>query len=279
MIPNDIFQIFYTHEYGSLLLVRPGSQNVWGRPWFLFSCGHYSSSTLELWDVRKDKRRMRIFNASQLFLHLIIGCLGQLASTDYGAVELINRQIPMTPTFADIRHSWNLTFRPLGGTPFSCYPMPKWPNPLGLFASQSCRFLNPCSVYWKLSRKSYINASLWLQGAVENLLERSTSVQLLDGSVVELDQNSKNVILEALHGMSTSALRCLGFAYKDDLSDFETYDGDEDHPAHQLLLNPSNYSSIESDLTFVGLVGLRVSKMQLCFILLYLEYVEWGDSE
>lgn len=109
---------------------------------------------------------------------------------------------------------------------------------------------------------------------MENLLERSTSVQLLDGSVVELDQNSKNVILEALHGMSTSALRCLGFAYKDDLSDFETYDGDEDHPAHQLLLNPSNYSSIESDLTFVGMVGLRVSKKRLCLILLYLEYVE-----
>ncbi|XP_058210763.1 calcium-transporting ATPase 4, endoplasmic reticulum-type-like [Rhododendron vialii] len=99
--------------------------------------------------------------------------------------------------------------------------------------------------------------SLLVKGAVENLLERSTSVQLLDGSVVELDQNSKNIILEALHGMSTSALRCLGFAYKDDLSDFETYDGDEDHPAHQLLLNPLNYSSIESDLTFVGLVGLR----------------------
>ncbi|KAH7842550.1 hypothetical protein Vadar_006618 [Vaccinium darrowii] len=99
--------------------------------------------------------------------------------------------------------------------------------------------------------------SLLVKGAVENLLERSTSVQLLDGSVVELDQTSKNVILEALQEMSTSALRCLGFAYTDDLPDFATYDGDEDHPAHQLLLNPSNYSGIESNLTFVGLVGLR----------------------
>jgi Ca2+-transporting ATPase len=59
--------------------------------------------------------------------------------------------------------------------------------------------------------------------------------------------------------MSTSALRCLGFAYKEDLSEFRTYSGDEDHPAHQLLLDLHNYSSIESNLTFVGLAGLRVS--------------------
>ncbi|GMH23102.1 hypothetical protein Nepgr_024945 [Nepenthes gracilis] len=99
--------------------------------------------------------------------------------------------------------------------------------------------------------------SLLVKGAVENVLERSTSIQLLDGTVVELDDTSRSLILEALLEMSTSALRCLGFAYKDDLREFENYDGKEDHPAHQLLLNPSNYSSIESQLTFVGLVGLR----------------------
>ncbi|ONK80500.1 uncharacterized protein A4U43_C01F18460 [Asparagus officinalis] len=100
------------------------------------------------------------------------------------------------------------------------------------------------------------NNSLFVKGAVENLLERSSYIQLLDGSVVQLDENSKGLILESLHEMSTGALRCLGFAYKEDLSEFSTYDG-EDHPAHKLLLDPSNYSSIESDLIFVGLVGLR----------------------
>ncbi|CAK9167322.1 unnamed protein product [Ilex paraguariensis] len=99
--------------------------------------------------------------------------------------------------------------------------------------------------------------SLLVKGAVENLLERCSSMQLLDGSVVKLDQNSKNLILEALKEMSTGALRCLGFAYKDELPEFETYDGNEDHPAHKLLLEPSNYSSIETELIFVGLVGLR----------------------
>ncbi|KAI4349242.1 hypothetical protein L6164_009856 [Bauhinia variegata] len=99
--------------------------------------------------------------------------------------------------------------------------------------------------------------SLLVKGAVENLLERSSKIQLCDGSVVELDLNTRDLVSQALNEMSTGALRCLGFAYKDDLPKFENYNGNEDHPAHQLLLNPSNYSSIESELIFVGLVGLR----------------------
>ncbi|XVF46443.1 hypothetical protein PTKIN_Ptkin03bG0027200 [Pterospermum kingtungense] len=99
--------------------------------------------------------------------------------------------------------------------------------------------------------------ALLVKGAVENLLERSSFIQLLDGTIVELDQYSRDLILQSLHDMSTDALRCLGFAYKEELFEFATYNGDEDHPAHQLLLNPSNYSSIESKLIFVGLVGLR----------------------
>lgn len=99
--------------------------------------------------------------------------------------------------------------------------------------------------------------SLLVKGAVENVLDRSSKVQLRDGSVVKLDNNAKKLILQALHEMSTSALRCLGFAYKDELANFENYNGNEDHPAHQLLLDPNNYSSIEDELIFVGLVGLR----------------------
>ncbi|KAL2899129.1 Calcium-transporting ATPase 4 endoplasmic reticulum-type [Bienertia sinuspersici] len=66
----------------------------------------------------------------------------------------------------------------------------------------------------------------------------------------------KNAILDSLHEMSASALRCLGFAYKEDLGDFADYNGEE-HPAHELLLTPSNYSSIESNLIFVGFAGIR----------------------
>ncbi|GAB4824336.1 Calcium-transporting ATPase 4, endoplasmic reticulum-type [Ancistrocladus abbreviatus] len=100
--------------------------------------------------------------------------------------------------------------------------------------------------------------SLLVKGAVENLLERSSFVQLLDGSIIELDGSTKSKISDSLEEMSKNALRCLGFAYKVDLpKEFATYDGDHDHPAHELLVNPSNYSSIESNLIFAGLAGIR----------------------
>ncbi|KAL4558283.1 hypothetical protein LXL04_036481 [Taraxacum kok-saghyz] len=99
--------------------------------------------------------------------------------------------------------------------------------------------------------------SLFVKGAVENLLERSSFIQLLDGSKAELDQRAKGVILDSLNEMSRGALRVLGFAFKDDPPEFTSYNGNEDHPAHKLLLNPANYPFIESNLTFSGLVGLR----------------------
>ena len=88
-------------------------------------------------------------------------------------------------------------------------------------------------------------------------MERCTYMQLLDGTVVEMDDTSRGLILESLREMSRSALRCLGFAYKDETPEFATYDGEE-HPAHKLLLDHSNYSSIENNLIFAGFVGLRV---------------------
>ncbi|KAM1777634.1 hypothetical protein ACFX11_044274 [Malus domestica] len=51
--------------------------------------------------------------------------------------------------------------------------------------------------------------SLLVKGVVENLLEKSTKVQLLDGTVVPLDDSSRNYIVQALHEMSTSALKPL----------------------------------------------------------------------
>ncbi|KAJ1261332.1 hypothetical protein BS78_09G021400 [Paspalum vaginatum] len=98
--------------------------------------------------------------------------------------------------------------------------------------------------------------ALLVKGAVETLLERSSHIQLKDGSVVPLDEKAKKTILASLHEMSTNALRCLGFAYKEDLAEFATYDG-ESHPAHKLLLDPANYAAIETDLIFAGLAGLR----------------------
>lgn len=97
---------------------------------------------------------------------------------------------------------------------------------------------------------------LLVKGAVENLLERSSHVQLSSGAIVPLDNRTRERLLTKLNTMSSKALRCLAFAYKEDLGDLNSYDG-ERHPAHGLLLDPANYSAIESDLIFVGMVGLR----------------------
>ena len=68
--------------------------------------------------------------------------------------------------------------------------------------------------------------------------------------------------------MSSKGLRCLGLAYKDDLGEFSDY-YTETHPAHKKLLDPACYSSIENDLVFVGVVGLRVSYNLTTFLVCF----------
>ncbi|XP_072982750.1 calcium-transporting ATPase, endoplasmic reticulum-type [Typha latifolia] len=97
---------------------------------------------------------------------------------------------------------------------------------------------------------------LLVKGAVETILERSSFAQLADGSVVPLDEPCRQLIMLNVIEMSSKGLRCLGFAFKDDLGEFSDYYANT-HPAHRKLLDPANYSEIESDLIFVGVVGLR----------------------
>lgn len=84
-------------------------------------------------------------------------------------------------------------------------------------------------------------------------------MQHANGSVVPLDEPCRLLMLSRHLEMSSKGLRCLGMAYKDELGEFSDYYS-ESHPAHKKLLDPSCYSTIESDLVFVGVVGLRVSK-------------------
>lgn len=50
--------------------------------------------------------------------------------------------------------------------------------------------------------------------------------------------------------------RCLAFAVKTEIGQFADYDGDS-HPAHKQLLDPNNYTSIETDLTWLGVAALQ----------------------
>ncbi|PHT75096.1 Calcium-transporting ATPase, endoplasmic reticulum-type [Capsicum annuum] len=80
----------------------------------------------------------------------------------------------------------------------------------------------------------------------------------LDRSTVPIDESCRQLLLSRLLEMSSKGLRCLGLAYKDDLGELSGCNA-ETHPAHKKLLDPSCYCSIESDLVFVGVVGLRMS--------------------
>ncbi|XP_057531393.1 calcium-transporting ATPase, endoplasmic reticulum-type [Amaranthus tricolor] len=97
---------------------------------------------------------------------------------------------------------------------------------------------------------------LLVKGAVESLLERTSHVQLADGSIVPIDESCKKLLLSRQLEMSSKGLRCLGLAYKDDLGELSDYNN-ESHPAHRRLLDPNCYPEIESNLIFVGVVGIR----------------------
>lgn len=97
---------------------------------------------------------------------------------------------------------------------------------------------------------------LLVKGAVESLLERTSHVQLADGSIAAIDDTCKKLLLLRHFDMSSKGLRCLGLAYKDDLGELSDY-STETHPAHKKLVDPASYPEIESNLVFVGVVGIR----------------------
>lgn len=74
---------------------------------------------------------------------------------------------------------------------------------------------------WCLNLETFCELSLsFLQGAAESILERSSYTQLADGSLVALDESSRDVILKKHSEMTSKGLRCLGLAYKDELESF-----------------------------------------------------------
>lgn len=97
---------------------------------------------------------------------------------------------------------------------------------------------------------------LLVKGAAECILDRCNRVLMADGSVTVLAPAIKARVAAAVESMAESALRCLALARKDDLGDLASYDGSSSHPAHKRLQDIAHYANIESDLVFVGLVGI-----------------------
>lgn len=98
---------------------------------------------------------------------------------------------------------------------------------------------------------------LLVKGAPEGLLARCDHILLASGKVVKLDKSSMDAILGQQTRMTGRALRVLALAYKDLSGDLGSYDGTPAHPASKILSQDHNvFVTIESGLTFVGLVGI-----------------------
>ncbi|KAL3678039.1 hypothetical protein R1sor_020995 [Riccia sorocarpa] len=97
---------------------------------------------------------------------------------------------------------------------------------------------------------------LLVKGAAEFLLERCSSVQLKDGTVVPLSPRCRELIMANVDAMARKGLRILGCAFTTELGVLDDYNG-ATHPSHEVLLDVENYYNIESQLTFTALAGLQ----------------------
>eukprot|EP00992_Anisonema_acinus_P015227 TRINITY_DN9670_c0_g1_i1.p1 TRINITY_DN9670_c0_g1~~TRINITY_DN9670_c0_g1_i1.p1 ORF type:complete len:1011 (-),score=260.37 TRINITY_DN9670_c0_g1_i1:115-3147(-) len=97
---------------------------------------------------------------------------------------------------------------------------------------------------------------LYCKGAPESVLRRCTAVRRQDGTTVPLASAERAAILQHVDSMARRPLRCLALAIRDDMGDLAGYDG-PGHPAHAKLANPDAFDKVETDMTFVGLVGIK----------------------
>jgi Ca2+-transporting ATPase len=105
-------------------------------------------------------------------------------------------------------------------------------------------------------RKALASNVLLVKGATESVLDRCSSMLLPSGEVVPFGRREMAGAMQQADDMAGQALRVLALAVKTDLGDLQDYDG-EHHPAHAQLQDPDDFAAIESQLTFVGLVGMQ----------------------
>mmetsp|Transcript_20434 Transcript_20434/g.44277 ORF Transcript_20434/g.44277 Transcript_20434/m.44277 type:complete len:1048 (-) Transcript_20434:151-3294(-) len=100
------------------------------------------------------------------------------------------------------------------------------------------------------------NNELLVKGAPGGVISRCTKILQADGTIVPLDKAGIEAIETQQENLARRALRVLALAYKDLDGDLGCYDGTAAHPGTKLLAIDTNFEKIESDLTFVGLVGI-----------------------
>eukprot|EP00919_Chromeraceae_sp_WS-2016_P069823 GHVR01165503.1.p1 GENE.GHVR01165503.1~~GHVR01165503.1.p1 ORF type:complete len:790 (+),score=215.97 GHVR01165503.1:175-2544(+) len=96
---------------------------------------------------------------------------------------------------------------------------------------------------------------LYVKGAPESVLERSSHILTPNGSVLPLTDEWKRAISTQVELMASNALRTLATAIKIDLGPLSSYDGNH-HSAHHMLIDPAKFFELETDLVFCGILGV-----------------------
>ncbi|KAL8433162.1 hypothetical protein Efla_002353 [Eimeria flavescens] len=99
---------------------------------------------------------------------------------------------------------------------------------------------------------------LFVKGAPEGLLTRCDTMMLPSGSIVPLTAAARSLLLEDVAGMARGALRTLALAVRMDVGPLASYDGEETAQlaTKSILEDQAGYAALESNLCFLGVVGL-----------------------
>lgn len=104
-----------------------------------------------------------------------------------------------------------------------------------------------------------IHNMLLVKGAAELLLERCSRIMLEDGSILPITADLRHALELEVRAMAKRPLRCLALAYKygDALGELNRLRDSESAAECKLLKNPAAYADLESDLTLVGICGIK----------------------
>lgn len=100
------------------------------------------------------------------------------------------------------------------------------------------------------------SCQLFVKGAPNFLLQRCNKAKLRNGEVVQLTPELRLQIDKSIVSIGDRALRCIGLAKKDGSSlDPRLWKKHEQY--NDYLKDPNTFAEIESDLTFIGMVGIK----------------------
>ena len=96
---------------------------------------------------------------------------------------------------------------------------------------------------------------MFIKGAPDYLIEKSTKVLTSTGSISELNKDAKEKLLNEVKRLAEQGLRTLLIAYKPVVTGLEDYNGPT-HRNHKILEDISCYKDLEAGPVIVGVVAL-----------------------